>query len=108
MIQGVRRKTLVQILSKVSMKPNGEKENRKTLEMARFLLHFSMVSTNSQQDLTLLEGLKPNNLNSYLNLSSNNFPNNHKHLGSKGSLNSLPGRSLHPLQAQILGTIFKQ
>ena len=35
MIQGVRRKTLVQILSKVSMKPNGVKENRKTLEMVR-------------------------------------------------------------------------
>ena len=35
MIQGVRRKTLVQILSKVSMKLNGVKENRKTLEMVR-------------------------------------------------------------------------
>ena len=35
MIQGVRRKTLVQILSKVSMKPNGVKENHKTLEMVR-------------------------------------------------------------------------
>ena len=35
MIQGVRRKTLVQILSKVLMKPNGVKENRKTLEMVR-------------------------------------------------------------------------
>ena len=78
-----------------------------SLFQARFLHHFSMVSTNSQQDSTLLEGLKLNNLNSYLNLSSNNFPNNHKRLGSKGRLHR-PGRSLHPLQAQILGTIFKQ